>query len=68
MGITIISIKKSKGILHESDDNMAIAATNIKANPIEVPIIAPLSTRIRAKTEDTEKGSISTPPTIATAI
>ena len=47
---------------------MIIAATNIKANPIEVPIRAPLSIRIRPNIEDIEKGTISIPPTIATAI
>lgn len=50
--------------LHERDDSMVIAATNIKANPIAVAIIAAPSIRIRAKIQDIEKGSRSIPPTM----
>jgi hypothetical protein len=67
-GITTISIKKPVGILHDSDDNMVIAATNIRAKPIDVVIAASLLLPTRANTEDIENGSIKMPPTIATAI
>jgi hypothetical protein len=63
-----MSRKKSEGILHESDNNIIITATDIKAKPLEVTMVADLLLCRRAKTEDIEKGSISIPPTIDTAI
>ena len=53
--------KEINGILHESDSSITIAATNIKAKPIEDAIPDHLSLRIRINIEDIENGSINTP-------
>ena len=59
VGITIISRKKSEGILHESDNNIITATTDIKAKPIEVAIPAHSTTYVSELRQKISKKEVS---------
>lgn len=67
-GITIISIIKLMESLHDNDNTIIIAVTNITAKAVNVDIIASVLRPTRSNTDDIESRRISMPATMTTAI
>ena len=67
-GITIISIIKLMESLHDNDNTIIIAVTNITAKAVNVDIIASVLRPTRSNTDYIESRRISMPATMTTAI